>query len=136
MTTKTEYVIYVQRMIRHQEGERYEERPEYFGQESQEVGAYKTEAEGLAALEAYKPELTYEIIHTGWGLDTIVFDEAELHKQTFEIDADGYEDLADSEFIAGANGIPEEVEKAAEEAKRSYWRYLDYEADEYHGIDQ
>lgn len=135
MTTKTEYVIYVQRMIRHQVGERYEERQEYFGQESQEVGTYKTEAEGLAALEAYKPELTYEIIHNRHGLDSIVFDEAELHRNTLEIDADGYEDLLDSEAIASANGITEEVEKAAKEALHSYWKYLDYEADEYYGIE-
>lgn len=133
MTTKTIYALYLHKVLLHQVGESYRE--EAVGTESQDMGVYDTEAEGLAALAALKPQLEYEVTKTHRGLDSIEFDEAELHKEIVEVDERGYEDLLDSEVVASESGVTDEVMEAAYKAEQSYWKYLDYETDEYHGIE-
>ena len=135
-TKKTIFSIYSQNMLFCQEGERYVERPESYGAESQELGVYDTEAEALAAFEGFKSELSYEVIHTKSGLDTIAFDEITLNKELLETDDDGYEDIIESETLASAQGMTEEVRQAARKSELSYWAYLDYEEDGYVGIEQ
>ena len=133
MTTKTIFTLYLHKALLHQVGERYCE--EAMGTESQDMGVYGTEAEGLAALEALRPQLEYEVTKTRRGLDSIEFDEVELHKEIVEVDEHGYEDLLDSDVVASERGVTDEIMEAAYKAERSYWKYLDYEADEYHGIE-
>lgn len=132
MTTKTQYALYTHEMLLHQVGERYQE--EAVGCESQEIGFYETKAEALAALAAIKPSLSYEIIKTVSGLDSIQFDEAVVMMETVTVDEDGYEDLLDSETVATESGMPEEVRNAADKSMRSYWAYLDYEENGYIGV--
>lgn len=72
----------------------------------------------------------YNVIKTKRGLDTIEYHEVCV--DAVEFDEDG--DAIGTECVYTASTLPGEVEEAARESERSYWRYLDYEADEYHGM--
>lgn len=131
-TQKTTYSVYRYQMLMHQYDESYTE--DQVGTESEDLGTFGTEAEALALLESIKGGLSYEITDTRRGLDSITFDEACVNRETVEVDADGYEDLLDSETLHVASGLPDDVKAAAYKSQGSYHAYLDYEEEGYLGI--
>lgn len=131
-TQKTIYAVYRYEMLMHQYGESYTD--ERTGTESQDLGAFESEAEALQLLDSIKGELAYEITRTKSGLDSIAYDEACVNKELVEVDEDGYEDLLESETLHVVSGLPDEVRDAAYKSQRTYHEYLDYQEDGYLGI--
>ena len=127
------YVVYEDRMMLAQRGERYvtmreDDSVELFGEvfaTLDEAKAYVTDIVGSWG----KP---YEVIHTKRGLDTIVYNSAWIEVEVYN-EHDGLP-IDDPVTIAGFDSLPNSVREAAMNHEREYWEFLDYERDSYAGL--
>lgn len=92
---------------------------------------FNTEEEARAYVDSIKSTLTYEIVHTRRGFDTIVYDSVWIERNTYDSNDD---DIVASETIEQVDGLDDGIKKLMSESERSYHAYLDYMADSYHGI--
>lgn len=120
-------------MLMHQYDESYTD--ERTNAEGQDLGVFDSEAEALALLASIKGELSYEIVRTKRGLDSVTYDESCVRREIVTVGEDGYEDLLESETLHVASGLPDHVREAAHKSETSYHEYLDYQEDGYLGIE-
>lgn len=141
------YSVYKKRVLRYQFADSYEERDE--GSEGAPVREfYPSETSDSASVDARYSEFIddpreraiefaknlrdenldeFTVYHAKQGLDSIEYSVWEV----WEIS--GVD--ADCVLVGCFSTVTEEREKAIERAKRSYWDYLDYEEDSYHGVE-
>ena len=126
------YTAYDQRVALVEYGERYEKRQDNEPDWQEDFGTLE-EARAWAdetAAKILRDGNGYNVIKTKRGLDTIEYHEVMVER--VELDEDG--DAVETECVYAVETLPPDVERAARESERSYWRFLDYEADEYHGM--
>lgn len=119
------YSIYKQRVLRYQFGGRYEEKTEGEGQwvdDFETVEAAIAKAKNLR--DANLDE--FEITRARQGLDSIEYSVWEVWQT---------DDEDDCTIIDAFSTVTDEREKAIERAEQSYWAFLDFEEDSYHGIE-
>lgn len=127
------YTAYDQRVALVECGERYEEREASGEPDWQEDFDTLEEARAWADERAEKLARDgegFNVVKTAHGLDTVEYHDVRV--DAVELDEDG--DEVGLECVYAVSALPGEIRKAARESERSYWRYLDYSADEYHGL--
>lgn len=133
---KERYVAYDQPMRMHDVGERYE--TENATGEWEWYELFATVEEAKSWVDSRKAEIeargdAYEITDTKRGLDTLEYHDLIVSKEVWDEDAEDWV-FAEEDPVYAIDTVPENVREAARASERSYWKYLDYEASEYHGI--
>lgn len=141
MTTKknTRFVAYDQLMFMHGDGEKYQTDAEHDEYEDYEY--FDTEKEAAEWIKARLKQLAdesdlYHITKTHHGLDTVEYHDLIIDKEVYDEDCDDWD--VDPQFESGhsTTTLPDEILAKAKASERSYWKYLDYEEDTYHGIEE
>ena len=131
---KTMYKGYIQKMCMKQQGEIYHIGPAADDYEDWEDFDNLEDAKAWAIAKAKEMRDSgddHTVYHTRHGLDYIEYHDYGVvpffpYEDEIEFDYDN-----DEVFET----IPEDVRKAAEESVRSYHRFLDFEDDEYFGVE-
>lgn len=123
------YVVYEDKMMLAQQGERYVEMRENESAElCGEVFDTLDEAQEFLESTVNSWDKPYEITRTKRGLDTVSYNCAWI--QVEEYDDDGM--LEDDPIVLESyDSLPDEVRDAAMKHQREYWKFLDYEKDSY-----
>ncbi len=77
----------------------------------------------------------YTIEHTKRGLDTIEFYDLGIERLYWDENIEDWDYDDAYEDMDAVSTLPEEVKKRALESQRSYRAFLDWESDDYHGIE-
>lgn len=131
------FTAYDQLVLMRQVGERYETDNERDEPEDYEI--FDTEDEAAKWIDARVAQLTedgelYHITKTRRGLDSIEYHNLAIDREVYDAEWDEWNIDDDFESTHSTDTLPDEVRDAAFASERSYHKFLDYEADTYHGI--
>lgn len=122
----TTYAVTRQNVYAAQVGERYE-----WGREDSEAELL---ADGLSCEDALRVMAEaewdgepYRIVHTRHGLDTVEYQTVCVEKYDDDGAFEAVVDIRES--------LPEKLRDAMKRAEQSYWKYLDYEEDDYANVE-
>ncbi len=133
MTTKKyAYEAYDELYTKRQFDESYEE-----NSETQDRVFCDTIEDARAELKRMLSDISdpYTIERTRRGLDTIKYHMLGIERLYWDDAADDWEYDDTYEDMDAISTLPEDVEKKARESERSYHAFLDFERDDYHGIE-
>ncbi len=77
----------------------------------------------------------YEVTHTKRGLDSVEYHVMGIDRLVWDEDEEWWEHDDSYEDMDALDTITDELRKAIDEARSSYYSFLDYESGGYHGIE-
>ncbi len=127
-----EYDVYDKTIVMYESDERYVEDDDH--EDNYSCDTIEEARETIKSLLEGMDE-PYVIHHTKRWLDSIEYHVLGIERYVWDDDIDDWEFDESYEDMDAVSTLPEDVERKARESQRSYHAYLDWETDEYHGIE-